>query len=89
MRERCILLAVAISLAYTVARSIEAKVFRASSVPVKKIVQDFIYVFLSSLVTLFVATYLDGPISYFLSIVANKPIMHQGPAAVNIMPPDW
>lgn len=89
MKERCVLLAVAISVLHMLSRSVTAKLFRAEPVPMKQVVQDFVYVFFSSLVALFVATYLDGPIGYFLSIVANKPVIPQVQTAVDIHPPAW
>lgn len=89
MKERCILLAVAISIVHMLCRGVAAKVFRSGSVPMKQVVQDFVCVFFSSLFALLMATYLDGPIGYVLSIVANKPVLPPVQTAVDIHPPTW
>jgi hypothetical protein len=76
---------------YVVVKQIESKYIEHISIPLKLVVRDIILVFGCASVTLFFASYLEYPMEYFLSMVANRPMpqQHAGPMFIHTTPPDF
>ena len=86
-----IILSAIIAVIYSLTKYLEAKYIERTFIPLKLVVRDVMLVFGCSVVTLFLSSFVEGPIGYFLSMVTNSPIqpLNTAPIAVHTSPPDF
>ena len=89
MVERYMVVATIIAVVYTLVKFADAKYIGKTVVPIKLVVRDVLLVFGCSIATLFLSTYVEGPIGYFLAMVSNQPVQPSEFITVHTAPPDF
>lgn len=69
--EKIILVAILATLIYTVIRIVEMKYIEKEWKPVKEVVRDAAYVFLSSAVSALITFYINGSVTDFFNILTK------------------